>query len=336
MRMLILPLIVNAALADFVFRYKGAQGMLKPPWISISIGNNPEKFNVALDLNRPYSFAFDPVCQEKYKCDNRNHLYAYDPKKTGGKPTGRRLDDFKFAYPNYTGKFYQDVLNIGHVKLPAEVGDVTDGLYVATFNWDGVLGLGFDESNSSIVVPLLNALSVKQVVIQEGVNILSRHNRPFPLNSNGTFTFGKYTEDWCGQFSFYDTWNNKHWELRADVKVGNETLKNQRIAFVPGYLTLIPSTIIQKYFSKDKYDSDKDFPDISFSLKGKEYKITREDYSYSSSDNKYRVLLSSWPFGNVYDFAFGSEFLQHYCVALRADDSFGRLQIGLADNKAFY
>ncbi|CAD5231308.1 unnamed protein product [Bursaphelenchus xylophilus] len=331
MLFLLLIFILPISLADYTYYYEKPHYVT--PFFTVKIGNDSQDVNVHFDLIRPFSYVFSDKCKMHSRCDWHLHYYIYNSTKTGGMPLRSSfIDNFHSDALYLKGHYFADSLNFGEIKLPLALGVVDEG-NGGVNELDGVIGLGFDQKNNSIVKKLMKKLSVKQITVQEGHNNLQRPGKPLNSYSNGSITFGKYHSNDCGEFAFMNAMNNYSWMFVADVRVGNRTLKNQKIAFNFGRRTLIPTHIFKRYFPSLESDSEETFPQFAFTAFGKEYKTTKEDYSYYVPHTKgYMQLLGSVSH-QPYDFAFGSDFLQNYCLALKEDDN-GSLRIGLAENIA--
>ncbi|CAD5223866.1 unnamed protein product [Bursaphelenchus okinawaensis] len=164
---------------------------------------------------------------------------------------------------------------------------------------------------------------------------MGRPGKPYVFDTNGSITFGKYNDKKCGRFDYYNTIDNKSWKVMADVQIGRQTLKDQVVTFTPGKATKIPRQIYEEYFGHFNDKTDKDIPDIKMITKSNSYTITKEDFVYYFDTLKRYILHLDYNINKPdYDFAFGSDFLQHYCISIRADNSFKQLQIGIAENFA--
>ncbi len=318
------------ASGDFIFRYTNAYTYpLSSPYLNYSVGKDPESVRVQLDLNRPYSLVFNERCASRSICDAYKHFYAYNEKRTGGKVTNRQFNDAYYDIANLQGKFYEDTLKLGNLALPFEIGVVDEGNKNAGFDWDGVLGLGIgeDDSKSSVVKHIMRRLSVQEILWQEGLVAITKPGKDRFKPSNGTVAFGRYTERKCGAFKWYNTKDNKHWHIMADVVIDSTTYSNKTIAFFPGQNSRLPSAIKAKHIPSYREWDDADFPDISFVKNGDTYTFTRETYAHFVNRHFMPLLDNS---RGDYDFGFGSSLLQDYCLKIRADSGFNRLQIGLA------
>ncbi|CAD5231318.1 unnamed protein product [Bursaphelenchus xylophilus] len=330
MNYFLLLLFVGCVVADFTYRYQTAYP--DPPYIEFFIGKDNQPFKAQLDFNRPYSWVFSTNCRGS-RCTMNPHQHVYDPKVAGGTPTKDRFDDEDYnGYNLFKGVYANNVIRVGNLEYPIAIGLVTSGEGITFFAPDGVLGLGYDERKRSIITRIMRDLSVKQLTVQQGHYFLPRPVNQ-SLNSAGAYTFGRYSDGKCGPFTFYDTRYDGEWQFVADVRIGSTEYKNQTIGFLPGRMSEIPIPILDAHFPFDA-ETQEEYPDISLLIGSKEYKVAKEDYTmYDPEDKKkYSSLLGFSYSAYNYKFGFGSEFLQHYCVALKYDDKLEKTKIGLAEN----
>ncbi|CAD5231316.1 unnamed protein product [Bursaphelenchus xylophilus] len=325
---------LSASYADHTYRYNVAYP--SSPFFLVRFGDDKREAKVLLDTNRPYTMVFDKVCGDKgFECTKNKHDYLYDYKKTNGKLTNKTLMD-KYDYNrNFGGFLFTDVVRVDSIGCHTDVLVVDHGHPSYNFEWDGVLGLGISNGRTNIIKNIMTDISTAQIVIQEGKYNIPRKNAKNEMISKGSVVFGKLRGSTkCGPFTYVNA-TATSWQFRADVHIGNETLTNQKIGFVPGRPTQVPLSIYNELFSDKKATDESNFHEISFSVDGKTCGINKNDYLYYVEAGNYYEPIIDIAYPNYgYDFAFGSDFLQHYCVALRAHKSVVHYQIGFAENSA--
>ncbi|CAD5231314.1 unnamed protein product [Bursaphelenchus xylophilus] len=321
------------AVADYSFHY-GFTSIFDDPFFEFTLGNESRPIKVLLDTNRQFSWVFNGSCNYRNAyCTNNTHAYTYHAEKTGGRETDFLFRDRFRRYRDFAGTLFEDTIKFGDIELPVKLGVITRGDTRFTFRYDGVFGLGIGDSETSVVKDIMKKLSVKQITIQEGHYYMSRPGRGYDFWSDGTITFGEYKGNLCEEFTYVDALSEGGWRFKTDIKVGKETLKDQIVGLLPGRYTEVPDKIRDKYYSEHSAKDEKNFHDIGFSIGNQTYKTTAKQFSwYYDPDKTYSARIdSSYP-EYEYDFAFGSDFLQKYCVALRVDDKFEKYQIGFAQN----
>ncbi|CAD5221555.1 unnamed protein product [Bursaphelenchus okinawaensis] len=326
------------------------------PYYVMYFANDKMGRLVKIDLHRPYSFIFGQECFEINKCSTNSHGLPYNATRSKSQPiTNAYLQEPPQIFSNhFTGQFYNDSLWLNDDSLPLDVAVITDGNRQESFEWDGVLGLGLDfgrpDLNTLAVEKLFDNYDQRRILIQQGHNYISRTKQTIKgykhLLSEGVITFGNDSSPLCEEFDYYNTKNGKTWQLVADVFIGFDIYYNQTISFLPGEYTQVPYHVFKKYFiSNDTknpniFQSEDDLPYLGFTLNGNDYMITKEDYSWVTKaryfdKTNYTLTLESTK-SKLYDFGFGSEFLQHYCIALTADEGLKNIQLGLAINNDAY
>ncbi|CAD5223871.1 unnamed protein product [Bursaphelenchus okinawaensis] len=316
--------------ADYSFTYNIKYP--QQPYMTVKIGNDARDVKVLLDFVRPYSFVFDQSCAIK-NCTINRLGYYYNSNITGI-PTGQPFKDVYGKYSSFTGQIYNDTITIGDVTVPVKLGVVNGSQFAIKYeyDWDGVIGLGLQDVDTGIVRDIMVQLEEKKITVQQGYHYVNNFNYKEPKKSVGTITFGNSDNLLCGGFQYVNTTSENMWKILTGVNIGNSRLSNKVITFLPGQYSQMPEVIYDIYFGNTT-TTQREFYDITFELGGTTYKMTKDDYSwYDYTRNKYdpRLNIAYSEYG--YEFGFGSDFLQHYCVSFVAVDNFTYFQIGLAEN----
>ncbi|CAD5219585.1 unnamed protein product [Bursaphelenchus xylophilus] len=324
-----------AILLYFVAAVLGDQskGSNKPVFIAPALGKT--YLRAQLDLNRPYSVFLHDDCKAA-KCS------AVVDGVTTYKPSAKELKEFKDdkKYGNYElqGKWYRETLTL-EIEFTVNVVAATSANPQVPWLYSGVLGLApardSEDEQSSIIKKLLNAesLSAKQLVIQESWKELAKKNKEMKgdADASGLIAIGNLESGRCGSFTTANT-DQKSWTFEADIKIGDEKFEKKKIAFMVGQNGVAEDAIFDKHFART-YDKDTELPTISFNVSSTTFELAGKEYGeYNATTDQYKAKFSKKPADFPYDFAFGSEFLQHYCLSIGMTRS-GDLEIGLAENK---
>ncbi|CAD5231300.1 unnamed protein product [Bursaphelenchus xylophilus] len=309
----------------------------EPLFYRIKIGNDNRYVNVHVDTNRFYSLVFGPECfTQDSKCRPYSSDFVYSTYNTGGvrvRPDTTYIDKFN-DLAKYEFELYQDSITLGLQTFVLELGVIIDAYFPSAVRYSGFLGLGISEDKTSIVKQLMQDLTYPQITFQEARRYVSKKNESMDVNGYGSIVFGEYDEEYCGNFTFIETIANNKWRFKKDITTSNGTvLKDQVIALAVGQDSQIPQEIYDDEILTKEHADPNDFPSFSFTHDGKEYNLNASDYAWYREDRGlYSAHISSAKPTYGYDFALGSDFLQHYCVALRSDSNFTKLEIGFAEN----
>ncbi|CAD5231302.1 unnamed protein product [Bursaphelenchus xylophilus] len=327
-------LFVSVVVGDFVVDYIARE---RAVFFDIQLGDDTRTLKAQLDINRPYSVLLHKDCRAA-NCSHFEITDPYDPSTAKGEDTGKEFKDDKYNNNGTKGIWFKDTLKFRSMEFPVELGAAMSTARQVNWEYAGIIGLGpvneDHDKRTSIVKKLMSKLSVQQIVIQEGpTNLVKNYAKEGDdREKGGSVTFGKYDSKSCGNFTFTDTIDHKSWRIKADFTIGNQEFSNKTIAFAIGGLGVAEEYIYNKYFHQ-RVDSDTDYPKISLKFGGKRLAITGEDYAtfYKKLGQYVPMFLKAGP-EYPYDFAFGSDFLQHYCLVLRSNKEFTKLEIGLAKN----
>uniref|UniRef100_A0A1I7RTH5 Peptidase A1 domain-containing protein n=1 Tax=Bursaphelenchus xylophilus TaxID=6326 RepID=A0A1I7RTH5_BURXY len=323
----ILPLFfITATNADFAFNSNTEFSY--PLYFNFKIGNDNSDVKVQVDTNRPYTLVLHEECFHcpMYFKDN----YRYSEKKTGGS----FVENFTSPSDGIReGAFYSDKLKFSTLSLDVKLAVVSNG-YPSIDYYPGVLGLKpSTDDEKSVVKRLMNELSEQQIVIQDGRHYVLKDFRRVRDDNLASISFGKYEGDACGNFTFTKTLDNSSWRIRADVTVDSKLRPNQTIAFNVGGETLFPKDLFRDRIDNKTFAKQSELPTISFKIDDQVYQITPEDYATFVDDLvKYKGDVRHIPDGSDADFVFGTDLLQHHCLALTANKDFTELRIGFAPN----
>jgi len=218
-----------------------------------------------------------------------HNLYSHDKSSTYTKND----TVFKIMYGSgpVSGVYSADSVNIGAFKLKdftfAEVDDTSGlGLGYRIGKFDGILGLGWDSISVGGVPTVMNALVASKQLTQPVFAFYLGNNQP------GELVFGGVdSKHYTGDFSFVPLSSETYWQVALDgVKLGGAAASSTKQAIVDSGTSLLagPSADIKAIAAKlnatsvlgKEYivDCSKDLPDLTFTLAGKDYTLTKTDY----------------------------------------------------------
>jgi hypothetical protein len=200
---------------------------------------------------------------------------------------------FKIMYGSgpVSGVYSGDDVSFGEFRLKdftfAEVDDTSGlGLGYRIGKFDGILGLGWDSISVGGVPTVMSALV--------GSGQLTQHVFAFYLGDNqpGELVLGGVDpKHYRGDFSFVPLSSETYWQVALDgVKLGGAAVSSTKQAIVDSGTSLLagPSAEIKAIAAKLGASSilgkeyvvpcSKDLPDLTFTLGGKDYTLTKQDY----------------------------------------------------------
>ncbi|RHY34871.1 hypothetical protein DYB32_002399 [Aphanomyces invadans] len=246
----------------------------------IALGTPDQKFNVVFDTGSSNLWVPN-------KLFGTHHVYNHKESSTY-KPNGTAFH-IQYGSGPVSGYLSQDKLAFGGLTLQgqffAEI-NVTKGLgpmyYLGHF--DGIFGLAFD----SISVDHL------KTPFHRLLDTLDRPVFAFYLGNNqpGELTFGELDpKHYKGDITYVELSNETYWQIALDsIKVGNSEVSGKSQAIVDSGTSLLagPKALVKSLakqagahpFIMGEYliQCDSPGPDISFTLGGKVFTLTKQDY----------------------------------------------------------
>lgn len=250
---------------------------------------------------------------------------------------------FKIMYGSgpVSGVYSGDDVSFGALRLKgftfAEVDDTSGlGLGYRIGKFDGILGLGWDSISVGGVPTVMSALV--------GSGQLTKPVFAFYLGNNqpGELVFGGVDpKHYTGDFSFVPLSSETYWQVSLEgVKLGGSTVSSTKSAIVDSGTSLLagPTAEIKAIAAKLGATSilgkeymvpcSKDLPDLTFTLGGKDYTLTKQDYILQASGSQCILALMGMdvpaPRGPLW--ILGDVFMRKYYVQF----DWGQKRIGLA------
>jgi hypothetical protein len=225
---------------------------------------------------------------------SKHNIYKHDSSSTY-KANGTI---FKIQYGSgpVSGVYSSDSVSIGNLKLDdftfAEV-DNTKGLGVGYTlgKFDGILGLGWDRISVGGVPTVMNAL-VSSGQLEKSVFAFYLGNQ-----AAGELHFGGVdSKYYTGDFTFVPLSSETYWEVKLDgAKIGSDSITQATKAIVDSGTSLIagPTADVKAFATKIgaksimgkewTIDCSADIPDLTFTLAGKEFSLSKDDLTLQSS-----------------------------------------------------
>lgn len=200
---------------------------------------------------------------------------------------------FKIQYGSgpVSGVYSADDVTIGDLKLKAftfaEVDDTSGlGLGYRFGKFDGILGLGWDAISVGGVPTVMKALVGSGQLPQPVFAFYLGNNQP------GELVFGGVDQKhYTGDFSFVPLSSETYWQIALDgVKLGGSSVSSTKAAIVDSGTSLLAGPTAEVKDIADKLgaksvlgkeytvDCSQSLPDVSFTLGGKDYTLTKQDY----------------------------------------------------------
>ncbi|CAD5224808.1 unnamed protein product [Bursaphelenchus xylophilus] len=319
---------------DFEFNSTTVGGSL---YFEVKLRKNSKPYKVQVDSNRPYSIFMHNDCKTT-KCS----LYwdkadTYDPSATGGIDTKLDFEDIStYDDKKLKGRWFSETLKLNSKKFPIHIGAAMEATETTGWQQAGVIGLGIGSGreDAKIAERLMATLTTPLITVQEGkTHKIKKDSTDEDKESRGSITFGKYNATSCGDFTWVDCSDRGSWTFKTTITIGEKQYEGKVVGFAIGQNTFASRYTIHAFHFAKYLDNESDFPKISFEFGGKTFEMNPKDYvSYSPGYGKHAAEIKNAPSYSNIDFALGSEFLQNYCVAFRADKEFKKLEIGLAVN----
>jgi len=218
-----------------------------------------------------------------------HQIYNHDKSSTYQK--NGTVFDIRYGSGPVSGVYSADDVSMGEFRLKsftfAEV-DVTSGLGFGyrIGKFDGILGLGFDSISVDGVPTVMNALVASGQLSQPVFAFYLGNNQP------GELVFGGVDpKHYTGDFSFVPLSHASYWQVSLDsVKLGGSSASTTKQAIVDSGTSLLagPTADIKAIAAKlgatcimgKEYTvpCTQDLPDLTFTLSGKDYTLTKQDY----------------------------------------------------------
>mmetsp|Transcript_113299 Transcript_113299/g.178218 ORF Transcript_113299/g.178218 Transcript_113299/m.178218 type:complete len:381 (+) Transcript_113299:73-1215(+) len=216
------------------------------------------------------------------------NIYSHDKSSTYQK----NGSVFKIQYGSgpVSGVFSADDVSIGSLKLQdftfAEVDDTSGlGIGYRLGKFDGILGLGWDKISVDGVPTVMNALVKSGELAQPVFGFYLGNNQPGELEFGGVDK-----KHYSGDFTYVPLSSETYWAVALDgVKLGSDSVSSTKRAIVDSGTSLLAGpkadveAIANKLGAKSlmgkewTVDCSKDLPDLSFTLGGKDYALTKAD-----------------------------------------------------------
>lgn len=200
---------------------------------------------------------------------------------------------FKIMYGSgpVSGVYSADDVSFGSLRLKdftfAEVDDTSGlGFGYRIGKFDGILGLGWDSISVGGVPTVMNALVGSGQLTQPVFAFYLGNNQPGELVMGGVDP-----KHYTGDFSFVPLSSETYWQVALDgVKFGGSAASSTKQAIVDSGTSLLagPSADVKAIAAKlgattilgKEYvvPCAKDLPDLTFTLGGKDYTLTKQDY----------------------------------------------------------
>ncbi|CAG9325692.1 unnamed protein product [Blepharisma stoltei] len=314
---------------------------------TIKIGSPPQNFSVVFDTGSSWIWVTEKNCTACHSAKNQ-----FDKSLSSTYKTNNITHSLYYMQGYARGKVSFETIGIGD-GYPTSVKNQSFLLVSAEkdmdgFEADGILGLGFDRAEDgakTIMSTLKEQGKIKNAtfaIFLNDNNFKDFEAKPLSNMIIDGYDLAKYSTE--KQFTYINLIQDRgHWEIPCEsVAIGKYKLtKKAASAIVDTGTSLIigPASDVSKlefYFSLYydcfatlswficKCKPTSPYPDLNFSLKGKKYKVTPNEYLLDIEYEGYCALLVM---GAYIDFwLLGDVFIRNYYVNFDMDQK----RIGLA------
>jgi hypothetical protein len=300
----------------------------------ISVGTPGQKENVVFDTGSSNLWV-----------PNKSPFLAFKNVYNHGKSSSyvKNGTVFKIQYGSgpVSGVYSADDVNVGPFTVKdftfAEVDNTAGlGLGYRLGKFDGILGLAWDSISVGGVPTIMSKLVASGQLPQPVFGFFLGNNNPGELVFGGTDS-----KHYTGDFTYVPLSSKTYWEVQLDgVKLGSDSVSTTKKAIVDSGTSLLagPKSEVQAIATKLgatsvmgkewTVDCSKDIPDLSFTLGGKTFALSKTDLTLQSSGSTCILGLMGIdiPAPNGPLWILGDIFMRKYYVEF----DWGQSRVGIA------
>ncbi|XP_015788057.1 lysosomal aspartic protease [Tetranychus urticae] len=283
----------------------------------ITIGTPGQKFNVIFDTGSSNLWVPSSKCKwTNIACLLHNKYNS--AKSSTYKPNGTALE-IKYGSGSMTGFLSTDTVTIGNIVIKDQTfgeAKTEPALSFVLAKFDGILGLGFKAISADGVPTVFDNMVAQKLVPQPVFSFYL--NRDTKGSVGGELLLGGINDQhYSGPISYVPLTNETYWQIQVDGITGSGSGSGSPLsidcskgckAIVDTGTSLMagPSALIdqlQTYIGATKIiggqytvdcNSTSKLPDITFSIAGKAYTLTPNDYVVSISQLGQTVCISGF------------------------------------------